>query len=251
MEIQMQLALSTWQEVETYLGHSTGIVIPIGSTEQHGPNGLIGTDAICPSRIASGMAEKQPLLIAPTISYGMSQHHMAFAGTITLRPSTLIRVVIDIVTSLHRHGFTHFYFINGHGGNIAPVTTAFSEIYAAIEGHPSHPLCCRLANWWRNDAITTLARELYGDAEGYHATVSEVALSYFAHPEAVKQVSMQPEVAPVGEIYHAADFREKFPDGRIGSNPALATVEDGERFYQLAVDALAEDYRHFISHGAQ
>lgn len=243
----MQLALSTWQEVESYLGHSTGIVIPIGSTEQHGPNGLIGTDAICPTRIASGMAENQHMLIAPTISYGMSQHHMAFPGSITLRPSTLIQLVIDIVTSLHRHGFTHFYFINGHGGNIAPVTTAFSEIYATIEGTPSRPLCCRLANWWRNDAITTLATELYHGAEGYHATVSEVALSYFAHPEAIKHVSMQPEIAPTGEFYHAADFREKFPDGRIGSNPALASASDGERFYQLAVEALGLDYKQFLS----
>ncbi len=71
---------------------------------------------------------------------------MAFAGTITLRPATLIRVICDIVVSLRRHGFTHFYFINGHGGNIAPVTTAFSEIYAATDTDDPHPPRCRLAN---------------------------------------------------------------------------------------------------------
>jgi len=53
----MQLHLSTWQEVETYLSRSTGIVLPIGSTEQHGPNGLIGTDAICPEVVAKGVGE--------------------------------------------------------------------------------------------------------------------------------------------------------------------------------------------------
>jgi len=243
----MQLALSTWQEVEAYLEHATGIIIPIGSTEQHGPNGLIGTDAICPTRIAAGMEEKMNVLVAPTINYGMAQHHMAFAGTVTLRPSTLIHLVTDVITSLRQHGFSHFYFINGHGGNIPPVTSAFCEVYHAAGKTTGPAPRCRLANWWRNDAITELAAELYGEAEGHHATVSEVALSYFAHPEAVKDVAMSPEIAPNGEIYDAADYRLKFPDGRIGSNPALATVADGERFYQLAVEALTADYRKFIS----
>ena len=243
----MQLALSTWQEVERYLEHSTGIIIPIGSTEQHGPNGLIGTDAICPTRIAAGIAEQEQILIAPTINYGMSQHHMAFPGTVTLRPTTLIQVVIDVVTSLHRHGFTHFYFVNGHGGNIAPVTTAFSEIYADLQRDISHPVRCKLANWWRNDAITRLAKELYGDAEGYHATVSEVSLSYYAHPEAVKDMPIHPAIAPTGDIYTAADFRRQFPDGRMGSSPQLASIAAGEQFCNLAVDALTADYRHFLT----
>jgi len=242
----MQLALSTWQEVEAYLKHSTGIIIPIGSTEQHGPNGLIGTDAICPSKIATGIADIEDILIAPTISYGMSLHHMAFVGTVSLKPSTLIRVVYDVVDSLYQHGFRHFYFINGHGGNIAPVTTAFSEIYAGL-GASEMPPRCRLANWWRDASIAELAAELYGNAEGHHATVSEVALSYYAHPEAVKQVAMTPDIAPTGEIYDAASFRRSFPDGRIGSNPALANIVDGKRFYQLAVDSLFQDYQRFLA----
>ncbi|OIO66773.1 MAG: amidase [Zetaproteobacteria bacterium CG_4_9_14_3_um_filter_49_83] len=240
----MQLALSTWQNIEQYLQTSTGIVIPIGSTEQHGPNGLIGTDTICPLAICKEMEQAGPILIAPAIAYGMSAHHMAFPGSITLKASTLMRVVDDVVTSLHRHGFTHFYFINGHGGNIAPVTSAFSELYAA--NHSGRPLRCKLANWWRNDAITTLAAELYGDAEGYHATVSEVALSFFAHPEAVQQVPVSPAVAPTAEFYDAADFRRKFPDGRIGSSPQLATPEAGQQFCQLAATALLADYQSFL-----
>ncbi|OIO70765.1 MAG: amidase [Zetaproteobacteria bacterium CG1_02_53_45] len=247
----MQLSLSTWQEVDAYLERSTGIIIPIGSTEQHGPNGLIGTDAICPTRIAAGIEEKTDVLIAPTINYGMAQHHMAFAGTVTLKPSTLISLVCDVIESLQQHGFSHFYFINGHGGNIPALGTAFCELYHAASRSRSSSPRCRLANWWRNDHITALARELYGEAEGHHATVSEVALSYFAHPQAVKNVAMNPEIAPDGEIYDAIDFRRKFPDGRIGSNPALATVADGERFYQLAVEALSADYQAFITGATQ
>jgi creatinine amidohydrolase len=242
----MLLKLSTWQEIEAYLDRSRSVMIPIGSTEQHGPNGLIGTDAICPEHIAHGVAGKIDVLVAPTIVYGMSQHHMAFAGTISLKSSTLIALVMDVVESLSRHGFRHFYFLNGHGGNIAPVTTAFDEIYAraSIPGQPS--LRCRLANWWINPNVKALADALFGEAEGMHATPSEVSLSYFAYPEAVKQASMQPGVAASGTVYDAADFRRKFPDGRVGSDPSLASIEAGEKLYETAVNEAVDDYTSFI-----
>ena len=127
----MQLALSTWHEVEDYLRTSRGIIIPIGSTEQHGPNGLIGTDHLDAEFVARGVGDEIGCLVAPTLTIGMSQHHLGFAGSITLRPSTLIALVGDVVTSLTKHGFERFLFINGHGGNVATVTAAFDEIYAA------------------------------------------------------------------------------------------------------------------------
>ncbi len=72
----MRLQLETWQEVEAYLKRSTAIVLPIGSTEQHGPNGLIGS----PEAVAKGLGESLEVLVAPTISVGMAQHHLGFAG---------------------------------------------------------------------------------------------------------------------------------------------------------------------------
>jgi creatinine amidohydrolase len=245
----MLLQLSTWQEVEDYLRRSTGILIPIGSTEQHGPTGLIGTDAICPETIARGVAEELDVLVAPTISIGMAQHHLGFPGSITLRPSTLLAVIRDVVNSLVRHGFDRLYFLNGHGGNIATVTAAFSEIYAesslGTAAKNGLKLRCKLANWWVGPRVKALSQELFGEAEGSHATPAEVSLSYFAYPHAVKKAEMSPKIAPKGEILDAADYRRRFPDGRIGSDPSLASIDAGAKLYKASIADVVEDYRRF------
>jgi creatinine amidohydrolase len=245
----MQLHLQTWSEVETYLKRSRGIIVPIGSTEQHGPTGLIGTDAICAEVVARGVGEAAEALVAPTIAVGMAQHHLAFTGSMTLRPSTLIAVIRDMVESLARHGFERFYFVNGHGGNIATVTAAFSELYAERSLKPggnAPSFKCKLKNWWETPGTKALARELYGDAEGSHATPSEVALTWFAYPQSIKQAKLDPPIAPRGEFADADDYRRAFPDGRIGSNPGLATPEAGKRLYDISVAELAADYRSWV-----
>ena len=246
----MQLQLQTWQEVEAYLQTSRGIILPIGSTEQHGPIGLIGTDAICAEVIARGVGDATGALVAPTIAVGMAQHHLGFPGTMTMRPSTLIAVLRDMIDSLARHGFDRFYFLNGHGGNIATLTAAFSEIYAARSlsaGSNVPPIKCRLRNWWANQEVQALAKELYGEAEGSHATPSEVAVTQFAYPDAIKSATLDPPIAPRGDFGDAADYRRKFPDGRIGSNSGLATPEAGQRLYEAAVAAIAKDYQSWIA----
>lgn len=246
----MLLHLSTWTEVEAYLQRSQGVILPIGSTEQHGPTGLIGTDAICAEAIARGVGEATEALVAPTINVGMALHHTAFPGSISLRPSTLILLIRDYLTSLTRAGFTKFFFINGHGGNIATLKAAFSETYAVLADlnlPQADRVQCRLANWFMAGSVYQLAKQLYGSQEGSHATPSEVALTQYLYPEAIKRAELDAEVASGHPIYGAADFRRRYPDGRMGSNPALATPEHGQQFYELAVKELSRSYLEFLA----
>jgi creatinine amidohydrolase len=245
----MRLQTSTWPEVEAYLKRSTGIIVPIGSTEQHGPNGMLGTDAICPETVAFGVAESTEVLIAPTISIGQAHHHLGFPGTIALRPSTLMAVLVDVVRSLYRHGFRHIYFLNGHGGNVATVKAAFQEIYALSSYGDAElsDLRLQLSNWYMTAGVSSLTKQLYGDQEGSHATPSEISLTFYAYPNEVKTTSLSPTLAPTGVIRDAENYRAQFADGRIGSNPALATVDAGERLFKASVADILVDYGDFLA----
>lgn len=251
----MQLALCTWQEVEEHLARggpaAQGIVVPIGSVEQHGPNGLIGTDHLTAEFVAKGVGEEAGCMVAPTLAYGMSQHHLGFAGSATLRPSTLMLVVRDVVLSLARHGWDRFFFINGHGGNVASVTAAFDEIYAetSLGTAARAPVRCRMLNWAQGPRVRAIVEELYPGVNGGHATAAEVSLAQFYQPQAIKHAQMTPKVAPASTgFYHSDDYRVRFPDGRIGSDPSLSSPEHGERLLAAAVADMVEAYRAFLDH---
>ncbi len=251
----MQLELMTSPQVRAYLAERQGIVVPVGSTEQHGPDGLIGTDHLCAEAVARRFGRGRGVIVAPTLSYGMSQFHLGFPGTISLRPSTLAALALDVVASLAATGFRRIYLLNGHGGNVAPLRSAVQEFYAARSfagaAEPS-PVHCRIRSWWELPAADALRRELYGAHEGYHVTPSEVAITMAAHPESIGPFqSLPPAHAPdmllhAGDNYYdAADYRARFPDGRVVSHSALATREAGERLIEAAVADLAEDFEAF------
>jgi creatinine amidohydrolase len=226
---EIRLQLRSWPEVEAYLGRCKGVIVPLGSTEQHGPTGAIGTDALTAEAVALEVGRRSGVLVTPAQSFGMAEHHLGFAGTMSLQPSTLLAVMHDLVLSLARHGFERIYVINGHGGNIATTKAAFAQAYgtAVSRGLPNAAaLRCKLANWFMAPEAMGLARELYGDKEGHHATPSEAA--------------------PAGPIHGPDDFRRRHPDGRMGSDPSLATAEHGSRFLDVAATALTADLQRFL-----
>lgn len=242
----MLLHLSTWQEIEAYLERSKTVVVPIGSNEQHGPTGLLGTDWLCPEIIAHEAQKASDLLIAPTFNIGMAQHHLGFPGTISLRPSTFMAAIGDWVRSLAGHGFEKIYFLNGHGGNVATIEAAFSELYAeASFARRERGFSCKLRNWWDLRGVNALAMRQFPVGHGSHATPSEIAVTQWAYPGSVKSANYAPQIAPTGPIREAVDFRARYPDGRMGSDPALATPEKGGELVALAIEGLVADVRDF------
>lgn len=257
----MRLELCTSPAVRDYLARSRGIVWPIGSTEQHGPVGLIGTDHLCPEAIARRFGEAHGVLVAPTLAVGNSHFHLGFPGTLALRPSTLMAVVADHLAALEATGFRKLYILNGHGGNVAPIRAALAEFYAArsFAGVAAPDgIAVRLRSWWDLPKTDALRRSLYGAGEGYHATPSEVAITQAAYPDHIGDVSSLPPpdregghtdmTDHAGDNYaEAAGFAARFPDGRVLSHSGLARREHGEALLAAAVDDLAADYAAFLA----
>ncbi|WP_223416097.1 MULTISPECIES: creatininase family protein [unclassified Pseudomonas] len=242
----MLLHLSTWAEIGKFLERSRTIVIPIGSNEQHGPTGLLGTDWMCPEIIACEAQKSADILIAPTFNIGMAQHHLGFPGTISLRPSTFIAAIGDWVRSLAAHGFERILFLNGHGGNVASIEAAFSELYAeASFARRPAGFALKLCNWWDLDGIGELAREQFPEGHGIHATPSEIAVTQWAYPDSIKSAKYSPQIAPWGPIREALDFRARHPDGRMGSDPSLATPDKGRALVMLAAQSLVQELDAF------
>ena len=245
----MKLAEMTWPEVEAYLKTSTGIFLPTGSTEQHGPIGLIGTDALCAEAVALRAAESAKAVVAPTLALGPAQFNLGFPGTISLRAETFARVVYDVLTSLARQGFTRIYVVNGHGANLAPIRVALHDALQDV----GDGLAVRLRSWWDYPETDALRRSLYGEWEGMHATPSEVAITQ-ALVRRVEGAETPPQALSAdylrdhaGDLHGpAAEHRRRFPDGRVGSHSALATPEQGAEILSAAAREAAADYKEFL-----
>ena len=259
----MRLQLATWPEVESRLERSTAILIPLGSTEQHGPGGLVGTDALVAEGIAARAASLDDgVLVAPVLAYAPAQFNLSFPGTISLRAATFAQVVEDVVDSLAAGGFDSFYFLNGHGANIAPVRCACHDLHQRrVLALPSMPaLRFRLKSWWEFPETDALRRRLYGAGEGMHATPSEISITRALSPavpagrEATPWSPLPAERLRdmAGDAHEDARVhRTAFPDGRVGSDSSLSSAEHGEAFLTAAAREVAADFRHFMGEGAR
>ncbi|WP_282608913.1 creatininase family protein [Pelagibius sp. Alg239-R121] len=243
----MKLQMATWLEVEEYLKTSRGIIIPVGSTEQHGPIGLIGTDAFCAEKIAEDAAEQAGAIVAPTLALTPAPFNMDFPGTISLSEGLFKSLVSEVVDGLMHHGFEQLYFLNAHGANLAPL----SEV-AADRAETK----IRVRSWWDFENVNSLRNEYYGRWEGMHATPSEVAITQAAfrlvppHPLAEtppELLSAEYLQAHSGDRHGPpAEHRERFPDGRVGAHSAMAKPSHGEQLLKAASKAVARDYQSFL-----
>jgi creatinine amidohydrolase len=106
---------NTWQDLAELRQRAKNvIIIPVGSTEQHGNHLPLGTDTMVAMMLAEDAAASAEVVVAPPLWFGWSPHHMVLPGTITIRPEVLVEVLFDVIESLHKHGFAKFVVINGH-----------------------------------------------------------------------------------------------------------------------------------------
>lgn len=173
MDMKYLLAKMTWPEVEELLKETDIALVPVGSTEQHGPALPIDNDAYIATELTLLLAEKiwskQKVVVAPTITYGYSPHHMDFKGTITINESTLANVIIDVCKSLEHHGFKKIILVNGHGGN----ETAISNALHAMQGVVDAKIF--VVDWWGMGAMKI--KEV-ATPPVYHACDMETSLAW-------------------------------------------------------------------------
>ena len=120
----------SWLDVKNYLKKEKIVIIPVGSTEEHGLPGPLGLDSYVAISLAEDVAKKTGVLITPPLWYGDSSHHLGFPGTISLKTSTLISVIEDICESLAKHGFKKILIINGHkSANLPALLSATKNLH--------------------------------------------------------------------------------------------------------------------------
>jgi creatinine amidohydrolase len=147
----------TWMQVEAYLEHDDRIVLPLGSTEQHAYLS-VGTDAILAERVSLEAAEPLGVLVAPALPYGLAPYFAAFPGSPSLRTTTYLALVGDLLDSLHGQGFRRFVLVNGHGGNM-PVEGLAAEWMAANETAQ-----VVVHHWWRAPKVWAVVQSIDPDA---------------------------------------------------------------------------------------
>jgi len=149
-----------WMQVAEYLERDDRIVLPLGSTEQHGYLSL-ETDNILAERVSAEAAEPLGVLVLPAVPYGLTPSFAAFPGSPTLRLETFVAVLRDLLDSLYGQGFRRFLLVNGHGGNLPG--GSLGREWAA-----THPDAQALFHsWWSSDRVQAAAREI--DPEPSHA----------------------------------------------------------------------------------
>jgi creatinine amidohydrolase len=232
-------------------------ILPLGSTEQHGPHLPLDVDtritaAMCEAA-AREVAGEVGVVIAPPLAVGISEHHMRFAGSLTLSPETFTAAAFEIGASLVRQGFDRLVLVNGHAGNAG----AMQIVASRLRLEAGATLVVSVHEW-------SLAREAFaavrdsGPGGAAHACEYETSLYLHLRPEAValERAIAEPAVAAVegglvdlflGGPYGVALGPDFSRSGVLG-DPTLATAEKGRMCFEAAVAELARLLREAARH---
>jgi len=221
----MRLEQLNWMDVEAYLEHDDRLLLVTGATEQHGYLSLL-TDIKIPLALADAASQKTDVLVAPPLNFGCSPYFLAYPGTLSLRATTLMDVVEDLVRSAVQTGFRRILVLNGHGGN-APARARLREVANSLPD-------IRLSwyDWWTSHSVEAVAQK-HG-LKPTHANWLE------AFPfTIVSELPTEPKIPPhVPDIMDAATARQLYGDGSFGGPYQASEQVMSEMFAACLEDIL-------------
>jgi creatinine amidohydrolase len=230
-------------EVEAFLAHHHKVIVPVGSTEQHGPHGPLLTDALIPTEVAKRIAPRVNALVAPTINYSLSYPHAGFTGLVHIRVPTFMALIEDVSVGLATAGFRKIVFLNGHYDNTYAIAYACASAQARLpEGVQAYPV-----NYW--DGMTAdEASEFFGPNTGLHANRGEISGVMAINPALVDLDAANAEMPPFPEVTNTAPVHTAFFFSTPGSvhratksgtwgDAREASPEFGERYLSVVTEA--------------
>jgi creatinine amidohydrolase len=227
---------TNWMQIEEYLRRDDRIVLPTGSTEQHGFLSL-GTDAILAERVALEAAEPLGIPVLPALPFGMAPYFAAYPGSMSLRITTYIEVLRDLLDGLAGQGFRRIAIVNGHGGN-APVSGFIREWIC----QPRPDRVQVLFHSWYNAPQTAAAASQFDHDQMHGGWVENFAWTRVAGAEPPSQPA--PVVQPRIGGLNPAGVRAAAPDGVLGG--AYARPDED---MQVVWDAGVAEVRALIEGG--
>lgn len=229
---EVRLAFISWREAGERFSHCDVTLLPVGSTEQHGPQNPLGTDHLIAYHLALEAGKRTGVTVLPPIPFGISSHHSSFPGTVWVRESVFKEYVKDVILSLKTHGVKKFIVVNGHGGNLHTLTSLARELRR--EG-----ILVVTYEWWTLPQF----KEIFSEDELGHAAAIETSLNLYLHSETVKMeaaVNEKPAKLPTdGLAYFPERTDDRVRSGVFGTS-TTATREKGAKVFEIAVDALVK-----------
>ncbi len=262
---QYRYELLTWQEINEAAAMRKAVVLPVGSTEQHGHHLPLDTDARLASSVAYEAARRSPedMLILPPVAYGYTHHVMDFPGTINIEPTTFVRFLIDIGRSVAYHGFKRIIILNGHGSNHPLVEQAGRQTTLQTDA-----LCLTLSWWqlvaeyWNREVRTSvvpggcahaceLETSMYMHVDGAQVRANRIKgkpADYLRLPGASKwhYTDLTAPNGPITLVEWTSSYTET---GSFGE-PEKATPDKGRLVFEHAVTQMIDLVRWFRSRPA-
>lgn len=221
----------TMDEFTAGLATTRTVLIPFGSTEEHGPHLPLDTDTIQACQVSLRLAERRPIFIAPPVHYGVCRSTSGHPGTLSISTGTLRSLVLDIVAALYAQGLRNFILLTGHAGvtHCATLTDAGEQLLAT---YPEMRVA--VVNEYQLAAET--GRDIIETSNDAHAGEIETSRILHSHPHLVKGSAAEdyPNF-PKGILVR--DKRQFWKSG-VWGDPGKATAEKGGRLEVVVVDAL-------------